>query len=101
MGFNLIGADTVIIHDSDYNPTFDRQAEDRCYRIGQRKKVSVYKLIAKGTVDERIFEISQRKAELGDTILDNQTTEKYRQFSMFIFREFFQEVIKTTVNLIQ
>lgn len=42
-GLNLIGADTVIIHDMDFNPQIDRQAEDRCHRIGQTKPVTVYR----------------------------------------------------------
>lgn len=42
-GLNLIGADTVIIHDMDFNPQMDRQAEDRCHRIGQQKPVTVYR----------------------------------------------------------
>ena len=44
-GLNLIGADTVIIHDMDFNPQIDRQAEDRCHRIGQRKPVTVYRYV--------------------------------------------------------
>lgn len=44
-GLNLIGADTVIIHDMDFNPQVDRQAEDRCHRIGQKKAVTVYRSI--------------------------------------------------------
>lgn len=42
-GLNLTGADTVIIHDVDFNPQMDRQAEDRCHRIGQSKPVTVYR----------------------------------------------------------
>lgn len=42
-GLNLIGADTVIIHDMDFNPQMDRQAEDRCHRIGQDKPVTIYR----------------------------------------------------------
>lgn len=42
-GLNLTGADTVIIHDVDFNPQMDRQAEDRCHRIGQTKPVTVYR----------------------------------------------------------
>ena len=42
-GLNLTGADTVIIHDMDFNPQMDRQAEDRCHRIGQTKPVTVYR----------------------------------------------------------
>lgn len=42
-GLNLVGADTVIIHDMDFNPQMDRQAEDRCHRIGQSKPVTIYR----------------------------------------------------------
>lgn len=44
-GLNLTGADTVIIHDMDFNPQIDRQAEDRCHRIGQNKPVTVYRCV--------------------------------------------------------
>ena len=44
-GLNLTGADTVIIHDVDFNPQMDRQAEDRCHRIGQTKPVTVYRWV--------------------------------------------------------
>lgn len=44
-GLNLIGADTVIIHDMDFNPQMDRQAEDRCHRIGQNKPVTIYRCV--------------------------------------------------------
>lgn len=44
-GLNLIGADTVVIHDMDFNPQIDRQAEDRCHRIGQTKPVTIYRFV--------------------------------------------------------
>jgi len=69
MGINLTSADTVIIHDLDFNPTVDRQAEDRCHRIGQEKKVTVYKLVSCDTVDENILNISARKKELDANVL--------------------------------
>ena len=46
-GLNLTGADTVILHDVDFNPQIDRQAEDRCHRLGQTKSVQVYRLVSK------------------------------------------------------
>jgi len=46
-GLNLTGADTVILHDVDFNPQIDRQAEDRCHRLGQTKPVHVYRLVSK------------------------------------------------------
>ena len=72
LGLNLTGADTVIIHDSDFNPMVDRQAEDRCHRIGQPKHVNVIRLITQDTVDEKIFDISQRKTKLGEVVLDER-----------------------------
>lgn len=45
-GLNLTGADTVILHDLDFNPQMDRQAEDRCHRIGQSKPVTIYRFVS-------------------------------------------------------
>ncbi|XP_078448517.1 SNF2 domain-containing protein / helicase domain-containing protein [Wolffia australiana] len=70
-GLNLIGADTVIIHDMDFNPQIDRQAEDRCHRIGQRNPVTVYRLVTKETVDENVFEIAKRKLILDAAVLES------------------------------
>ncbi|CAM6084937.1 unnamed protein product [Calypogeia fissa] len=70
-GLNLVGADTVIIHDVDFNPQMDRQAEDRCHRIGQLKPVTVYRLVTKGSVDESIYNIAQRKLVLDAAVLES------------------------------
>ncbi|KAK3143966.1 hypothetical protein QOZ80_4AG0307200 [Eleusine coracana subsp. coracana] len=72
-GLNLIGADTVIIHDMDFNPQMDRQAEDRCHRIGQQKPVTIYRLVTKESVDENIYEIARRKLVLDAAILQSGT----------------------------
>ncbi|GAB2282463.1 Protein CHROMATIN REMODELING 19 [Dionaea muscipula] len=69
-GLNLIGADTVIIHDLDFNPQIDRQAEDRCHRIGQTKSVTIYRLVTKDTVDESVHEIAKRKLVLDAAVLE-------------------------------
>ena len=69
LGINLTAADTVIMHDLDFNPVNDRQAEDRCHRIGQTKPVTVYKMVTVHSVDESIFAIGQRKTELTKAIL--------------------------------
>jgi DNA helicase INO80 len=50
----LTAADAVIFYDSDWNPTMDEQAVDRAHRIGRTKHINVYKLITKGTVEEKI-----------------------------------------------
>lgn len=69
-GLNLIGADTVIIHDLDFNPQIDRQAEDRCHRIGQTKNVTIYRLVTKNTVDESVHDIAKRKLVLDAAVLE-------------------------------
>lgn len=75
-GLNLTGADTVILHDVDFNPQIDRQAEDRCHRLGQTKPVMVYRLITKSTVDQNIYNLSLRKLKLDAAVLDGITTGK-------------------------
>nr|DAD32543.1 TPA_asm: hypothetical protein HUJ06_011394 [Nelumbo nucifera] len=70
-GLNLTGADTVVIHDMDFNPQMDRQAEDRCHRIGQKKPVTIYRLVTKGTVDENVYEIAKRKLVLDAAVLES------------------------------
>ena len=55
LGLNLTGADTVIFVDHDWNPMKDLQAMDRAHRLGQKKVVNVYRLITKGTLEEKIM----------------------------------------------
>ncbi|KAH9643982.1 hypothetical protein HF086_004243, partial [Spodoptera exigua] len=61
LGINLTAADTVIFYDSDWNPTVDQQAMDRAHRLGQTKQVTVYRLICKGTIEERIMQRAREK----------------------------------------
>jgi len=68
-GLNLTGADTVVFYDHDWNPANDLQAQDRAYRIGQTKPVTVYKLISKGTIEEKIIERQAIKKMLADEII--------------------------------
>jgi len=66
IGVNLTGADTVIFYDSDWNPTMDAQAQDRCHRIGQTRDVHIYRLISEDTIERNIFMKAQQKCMLGD-----------------------------------
>ncbi|KAK3233296.1 hypothetical protein CYMTET_56395 [Cymbomonas tetramitiformis] len=74
-GLNLKAADTVIIHDVDFNPQVDKQAEDRAHRIGQTRKVTIYRLITKDSVDEKILEIANRKLRLDASLMDTGAAE--------------------------
>ncbi|KAF0311062.1 Smarcad1 [Amphibalanus amphitrite] len=64
LGINLTSANVVILHDVDFNPHNDRQAEDRCHRIGQTKEVQVIKLICANTIDECMLRVGQEKLSL-------------------------------------
>ena len=68
-GLNLTGADIVIHYDPWWNVAVENQATDRAHRIGQKNVVTVYKLIAKGTIEEKIIKLQQRKKELAEEIL--------------------------------
>jgi SNF2 family DNA or RNA helicase len=68
-GLNLTAADTVIHYDPWWNPAVETQATDRAHRIGQLQPVFVYKLIVAGSVEERIVEMQQRKADIASAIL--------------------------------
>ncbi|MFJ7796086.1 SNF2-related protein [Pseudomonas sp. NPDC096950] len=73
-GLNLTAADTVIHFDPWWNPAVENQATDRAYRIGQNKPVFVYKLIARGTVEEKIQALQQEKAALAGAVLEGGMT---------------------------
>merc|ERR1712238_424251 len=64
LGINLQTADTCILYDSDWNPQADLQAQDRCHRLGQKKPVSIYRLVSENTVEEKIVERAQQKLKL-------------------------------------
>ncbi len=68
-GLNLTGADYVVHYDPWWNPAVEEQATDRAHRIGQTKKVFVYRMITRGTVEEKIMKLKERKRSLVDTII--------------------------------
>lgn len=68
-GFNLTGADTVILYDLWWNPAVEEQAAGRAHRMGQKNVVQVIRLITEGTIEEKIYELQQNKKELIDTVI--------------------------------
>lgn len=64
LGINLTAADTVVFYDHDWNPSNDAQAMDRAHRLGQTRQVTVYRLITKGTIDERIVQLARVKKDV-------------------------------------
>ena len=68
MGINLTAASVVVMFDQDFNPHNDRQAQDRAYRIGQKRDVDVVKLITRGTVEEDMLRLGQMKLDLDEAV---------------------------------
>lgn len=75
LGINLATADTVILYDSDWNPQVDLQAMDRVHRIGQTKPVHVYRLVSKGTIEERIVQRARKKLFLDSMVNRGSTAQ--------------------------
>ncbi|XP_042909421.1 SWI/SNF-related matrix-associated actin-dependent regulator of chromatin subfamily A containing DEAD/H box 1 homolog isoform X2 [Parasteatoda tepidariorum] len=76
LGINLTAADTVIIHDIDFNPYNDKQAEDRCHRVGQVRDVRVIRFISKNTIEEGILQSAKEKLKLERDIHDETDAEE-------------------------
>ncbi|KAK9499348.1 hypothetical protein O3M35_002399 [Rhynocoris fuscipes] len=76
VGINLTSADTVIIHDVDFNPYNDKQAEDRCHRLGQTRNVEIIRLVSEATVEEAIYAKAKSKLELEQEIIGNDEDDK-------------------------
>ena len=79
IGLNLTGADTVILFDPWWNPAVENQAIDRAHRIGQDKMVNIYRLMTKGTIEEKIFKLQRKKDFLFDNIM--QENSQFGAFS--------------------
>ena len=76
VGLNLPQADTVIHYDPWWNPAAENQATDRAHRIGQKNQVFVYKLVAQGTIEERILALQERKAALAESMYSGSLARK-------------------------
>lgn len=73
-GLNLTGADTVILYDLWWNPAVEEQAADRAHRIGQKRVVHVIKLVARGTIEDKMNELQEKKRDLIEEIIDPKDT---------------------------
>ncbi|WVW84451.1 hypothetical protein I302_106485 [Kwoniella bestiolae CBS 10118] len=73
LGINLTAADTVIFYDHDWNPSSDAQAMDRAHRVGQTKQVTVYRLISRGTIEERILKMARAKKDVQDIVVGTKS----------------------------
>lgn len=87
-GLNLTGADTVILYDLWWNPAVEDQAADRAYRMGQKNDVEVIKLIAKGTIEEKMNVLQEKKRDLISEIINSDETG-----SMMLTEEDIREIL--------
>ncbi|XP_060942934.1 TATA-binding protein-associated factor 172 [Limanda limanda] len=74
LGLNLTGADTVVFVEHDWNPMRDLQAMDRAHRIGQKRVVNVYRLITRGTLEEKIMGLQKFKISIANTIISQENS---------------------------
>jgi len=81
VGLNLPQADTVIHYDPWWNPAVEAQATGRAHRIGQTQSVWVVKLVAQGTIEERILEMQERKAQLAGRLYSGAAGRKEPLFT--------------------
>ncbi|MHC0038267.1 DEAD/DEAH box helicase [Pseudoneobacillus sp. C159] len=77
-GLNLAGADTVVLYDLWWNPAVEEQAADRAHRIGQKNVVQVIKLVARGTIEEKMNELQEKKRVLVEEVIDPRDGTSYR-----------------------
>lgn len=77
-GLNLIGANRLVMFDPDWNPANDEQAMARVWRDGQKKPCYIYRLLATGTIEEKIFQRQTHKKALSNTVVDsNEDGERH------------------------
>ncbi|KAF1985361.1 DNA repair protein, SNF2 family [Aulographum hederae CBS 113979] len=94
-GLNLIGANRLVLFDPDWNPAADQQALARVWRDGQKKDCFVYRFIATGTIEEKIFQRQSHKQSLSSCVVDS-AEDVERHFSLDSLRELFQFRSNTT-----
>ncbi|KAK9837571.1 hypothetical protein WJX74_000576 [Apatococcus lobatus] len=77
LGINLTGADRVLLYDPDWNPSTDMQARERAWRIGQKKEVTVYRLITSGTIEEKVYHRQIYKQFLTNKVLQDPKQKRF------------------------
>ncbi|ADM11287.1 Mot1 helicase-like protein [Encephalitozoon intestinalis ATCC 50506] len=75
LGLNLTGADTVVMYEHDWNPFNDLQAMDRAHRIGQKRTVNVFRLIAKNTLEEKVMNLQSFKMFVANSLVSQQNAD--------------------------
>ena len=95
-GLNLIGANRLVMFDPDWNPANDEQAMARVWRDGQKKQCYIYRLLAVGTIEEKIFQRQAHKKALSSCVLDQEENVE-KHFSLAELRNLFK-LEKSTIS---
>ena len=98
VGLNLTQADTVIHYDPWWNPAVENQATDRAHRIGQTSQVMVYKLVAQGTIEERMLQLQERKAQLAESMYSASVARKQPLFTESDLAELLKPLSASTLG---
>jgi SWI/SNF-related matrix-associated actin-dependent regulator 1 of chromatin subfamily A len=100
-GINLTAANVVILHDIGFNPQNDRQAECRAHRLGQKREVTVYRLLTENTLEMQIYKNGVQKLELDNKLKNSKGFESFQEekFRLQIFDEILSSPISETKNL--
>ena len=113
LGINLTGANRIIIFDPDWNPSTDMQARERAWRIGQKREVTIYRLMIAGSIEEKIYHRQIFKQFLSNKILKDPKQKRFFKMNdlhdLFTLggdngyetEEFNQEIVKQTGNIKQ
>ena len=101
VGLNLPQADTVIHYDPWWNPAVETQATDRAHRIGQTKSVWVIKLVAQGTIEERILALQERKAALAESMYSGAQGRKQPLFTENDLQELLKPLDVPSTSVVQ
>jgi DNA excision repair protein ERCC-6 len=96
VGVNFVGANRIILFDPDWNPQTDKQANERAWRFGQKKDVTVYRLITAGTIEEKIYHRQIFKTALSNKIL--QDPRQRRLFSHNDLKDFFTLKVRASAS---
>merc|ERR550519_1407525 len=89
-GLNLIGANRLIMFDPDWNPANDDQAMARVWRDGQKKRCFIYRMVASGTIEEKMLQRQLHKKALSGVVVDEYNTDESRRFSVSELRDLFK-----------
>ncbi|EFP02336.1 hypothetical protein CRE_01100 [Caenorhabditis remanei] len=89
VGLNLVGGNHLIMIDLHWNPALEQQACDRIYRMGQKKPVHIHRLVVKGTIEQRVMDLQEKKLALAASVLDGTATRKMNKLTTADIRMLF------------